>query len=68
MSPMMMRQFWSLIDATQSSIPLGLDDGSLVQWLLRQVRALPSFDNREADIFSAYISDRLPLIRDLAQS
>lgn len=67
MSPMMMRQFWSLVEATQSNIPITLDDGSLVQWLLRQVRSERSLDNRETDLLCDYIHSRLPLIRDLAQ-
>ncbi|NJR62525.1 MAG: hypothetical protein HC769_29210 [Cyanobacteria bacterium CRU_2_1] len=65
MSPMMMRQFWSLIETT--SIPLMLDDNNLAQWLLRRIRSERSLDSKETDLLSAYIRDRLPLIRDLAQ-
>jgi hypothetical protein len=67
MSPTMLRQFWSLVDATRTNIPLALDDRSLVQWLLRQVRSERALDSRETDILHEYISSRLPLIRDLAQ-
>jgi hypothetical protein len=67
MSPVMIRQFWSLIEATQSNIPIALDDGSLVQWLLRQIRSERSLDSKETDILLSYIHSRLPLIRDLAQ-
>lgn len=67
MSPMMMRQFWSLVETTWTNIPLGLDDRSLVQWLMRQVRSEQSLDSRETDILNTYIQERLPLIRDLAQ-
>ena len=66
MSPTMMRQFWSLIEMTQANIPLSLDDRSLVQWLLRQVRSERSL-NHETNVLSDYIQSRLPLIRDLAQ-
>lgn len=67
MSPTMMRQFWSLIEMTQANIPLSLDDRSLVQWLLRQVRSQRSLNHDETDVLSDYIQSRLPLIRDLAQ-
>lgn len=67
MSPTMMRQFWSLIEMTQASIPLSLDDRSLVQWLLRQIRSQRSLNHDETDVLSDYIQSRLPLIRDLAQ-
>jgi hypothetical protein len=67
MNPTMMRQFWSLIEMTQPSIPLMLDDTSLVQWLLRRIRSERSLDTCEVDVLSSYISSRLPLIRELAQ-
>ncbi|GAB4367388.1 MAG: hypothetical protein Kow00121_05660 [Elainellaceae cyanobacterium] len=67
MSPIMMRQFWSLVETTQTNIPLALDDRSLVQWLLRQIRSEQQLDSRETDILRDYIHTRLPLIRDLAQ-
>lgn len=67
MSPTMMRQFWSLIEMTQANIPLSLDDRSLVQWLLRQIRSERSLNHDETNVLSDYIQSRLPLIRDLAQ-
>lgn len=67
MSPAMMRQFWALIDGIQSSIPTSLDDNSLEQWLLRQLRSERLLDHRETDLLSDYIHNRLPLIREFAQ-
>lgn len=67
MSPLMLRQLWSLIETTQSNILLNLDDASLVQWLLRQITAQRSLDHQETNLLSAYIQSRLVLIRDLAQ-
>ncbi|WP_088891960.1 hypothetical protein [Leptolyngbya ohadii] len=67
MSPTMMRQFWAFIDATRSTIPLALDDRSLVQWLLRQVRSEQSLDRHQQDILGDYICQRLAMIRDMAQ-
>jgi hypothetical protein len=67
MTPLMLRQLWSLVETTQANILLSLDDSSLVQWLLRQVHSERSLDHGELDALSAYIRSRLPLIRDLAQ-
>lgn len=66
MSPIMMRQFWSLIETTQANIPLTLDDRSLAQWLLRRVHSEQQLDNQDADVLKDYIHARIPLIRDLA--
>lgn len=68
MSPLMLRQIWSLVETTQTQVLLNLDDDSLVQWLLRQLVNQRSLDSHEAYLFSTYIQSRLPLIRDLAQS
>jgi hypothetical protein len=67
MSPTMLRQFWSLVDTTRTSIPLTLDDPSLAQWLLRRIRSERSFNSTDTDLLTNYIQSRLPLIRDLAQ-
>jgi hypothetical protein len=64
----MLRQFWSLVETTQSSILLDLDDASLVQWLLRQIKSERSLNLDEAAALNTYIRSRLPLIRDLAYS
>ena len=67
MTPLMLRQLWSLIEQTQASLLLGLDDSSLVHWLMKALGAERSFDRQEADILRSYISSRLNLIRELAQ-
>jgi hypothetical protein len=67
MTPFMMRQLWSLVETTQSNILLSLDDTSLVQWLLKQLRMERSLDCSEADSVDRYIRSRLTLIRDMAQ-
>lgn len=68
MSPLMIRQLWSLVEATQSQVLLNLDDSTLVQWLLKQLKTQRALDRTEAVVFSDYIQSRLPLIRDLAHS
>lgn len=67
MNPMMLRRFWALIETTRTNMPLSLDDNSLSQWVLRQVRSEQSFNTAEADVLNDYIQTRLPLIRELAQ-
>lgn len=68
MSPSMLRQFWSLVEAIYSEIPLAMDDNSLIQWLLRQMRARRLLSSEETDLLIRYIRDRLPLIRELEQA
>ena len=68
MSPSMLRQFWSLVETIYSEIPLALDDSSLIQWLLRQMRTRRRLSAEETDLLVHYISDRLPLIRELEQA
>lgn len=67
MSPTMMRQFWALLDGIRSSMPLSLDDTSLEQWLVRQLRSEHALNICETAVVSDYIHQRLPLIRELAQ-
>jgi hypothetical protein len=67
MTPLMLRQLWSLVERTQANILLSLDDASLVQWLIRQFKRERSLDHSEATIVSAYIHSHITLIRDLAQ-
>ncbi|MBF2047744.1 MAG: hypothetical protein EDM05_037435 [Leptolyngbya sp. IPPAS B-1204] len=67
MSPTMMRQFWSLVEGIRANIPVALDDNSLEQWLLRQLRSEQALNHRDTAIFSNYIHSRLPLIRELVQ-
>lgn len=68
MSPLLLRQIWGLVEATQSQILLTLDDESLVEWLLRQLTNQRSLDSQEANLLSDYLQSHLPLIRDVAQS
>lgn len=67
MTPTMLRQLWSLIEATQAHLLLKLDDASLVQWLLKQFNQERSLNHEEVDLLNDYLNNRLSLIRDLAQ-
>jgi hypothetical protein len=68
MSPLLLRQIWGLVEATQTQVLLNLDDESLVQWLLRQLNNQRSLNSQETNILSDYLQSRLPLIRDVAHS
>lgn len=68
MTPSMLRQFWSLVETIYAEIPLAMDDNSLIQWLLRQMRARRLLSAEETDLLIHYIHDRLPLIRELKQA
>ncbi|NEP14089.1 MAG: hypothetical protein F6K14_28570 [Symploca sp. SIO2C1] len=67
MTPTMLRQLWSLIEKTQANFLLKLDDTSLVDWLLKQLEHQQALNHEEIHILSDYLSNRLSLIRDIAQ-
>ena len=66
MTPTIMRQLWSIIEATHTVTLLQLDDDSLVQWLVKQITNQVFLDASEIDFLCDYIQSRLSLIRDLA--
>ncbi|WOD38306.1 hypothetical protein [Nodosilinea sp. E11] len=67
MSPHLLRHLWSLVERSQSSHLLALDDNSLVHWLLEQFSGQRPIDQAETDQLNHYIRAKIPLIRDLAQ-
>ena len=67
MTPIMLRQLWSLIETTQATLLVNLDDATLVQWLLKQLKMNSAHNGLEADLLNEYIQSRLSLIRDLAE-
>ncbi len=68
MNPHLLRQFWSLVDRSQSHWLLSLDDNSLVCWLMEQISGERSLDSAETDHLNGYIRSRIQLIRDIAQN
>ena len=68
MTPTMIRKLWSLVETTQASTLVALDDASLVQCLLKQVKTEAGINGKEADLLNDYISSRLSLIRDMAEA
>ncbi|WP_293129903.1 hypothetical protein [Microcoleus sp. bin38.metabat.b11b12b14.051] len=67
MTPVMLRQLWSLIETTQATLLVNLDDATLVQWLLKQIKTSSALNGNETDLLNEYIESRLSLIRDLAE-
>lgn len=67
MTPTMLRQLWSVVEASQSNVLLRLDDASLVDWLVKQVKNQRSLNNDETHTVSNYLYSRLNLIRELAE-
>lgn len=67
MTPKVMRQLWSVVETAQTKTLLQLDDASLVQWLVKQIKTQALLDCHESDFLSDYVKSRLALIRDLAQ-
>ncbi|HEY9740556.1 MAG TPA: hypothetical protein V6C90_08685 [Coleofasciculaceae cyanobacterium] len=68
MNPSTLRQFWSLVDATQAATLMALDDTKLVEQLIEQLKKQCSLNSSQTDMISAYIRSRIPLVRDLAQT
>ncbi|ABG51246.1 conserved hypothetical protein [Trichodesmium erythraeum IMS101] len=67
MTPTMLRQLWSIIENSQATILVSLDDATLVQWLIKQLKTRTGINCRDADLMNEYIISRLSLIRDLAE-
>ena len=66
MNSSILRQLWSVIEETQSSLLLRLSDTELVKQLLSQLESRNSLSNEEAIAISGYIHSKTSLIRDLA--
>jgi hypothetical protein len=68
MTPVMLRKLWSLVEATQASLLVNLDDADLAQLLLKRLQTESNINCQEKDLLTAYIQARLSLIRDLAEA
>lgn len=67
MTPTMLRQLWSVVENSQPTTLVSLDDATLVQWLIKQLKTRGSLNCREIDLMNEYIVSRVSLIRDLAE-
>jgi len=61
-----LRHLWSIVEETQASTILKVSDADLIQQLLMQLRNKTLLTSEEINTINAYISSRVPLIRDLA--
>ncbi len=68
MTPSLVRNLWSLVDRAQARLPLDLDDSSLTDWLVTQVRSEQPLNGQETAALDGYVRSRLLLIRDLVQT
>lgn len=68
MSPLLLRQLWSVIDTAHSGHILSLDDQGLVNWVVEQLCHQSFLDNSELTQVNRYIQSKLTLIRDIAQN
>ena len=66
MTPAIIRLFWDSVSQAQPNLLLNLDDDGLLSWLVDQVKQRSSLDCSQQNDLSHYISDRLPLIREMA--
>lgn len=66
MSPNVMRFVWDAVATASAHQIIPLDDASLLDWLVNQVQQHLYLDPQQYSALVAYIGDRLPLIRDLA--
>lgn len=67
MNPYLLRHLWSLVDRSQSSLLLDLDDNGLVRWLMDEFTVQQPINPAETVQLDHYIRAKIPLIRDLAQ-
>jgi hypothetical protein len=67
-NPLLLRQFWSLVEMTQASLLLNLDDPALIQQLTKELETQQSLDSTQRSAVNQYIRTKLPLIRDMARS
>ncbi|MGL4619640.1 hypothetical protein [Chroococcidiopsis sp.] len=68
MNSTILRQLWSAVEHTQSSILLRLSDSELVSHLISELGNQQPLDREAIANVSTYLRGKTSLIRDLAQS
>ncbi len=66
MTPAIIRLFWDSVSQAHPNLLLNLDDDGLMSWLVDQVKERSILDCHQQNDLSDYISDRIPLIREMA--
>lgn len=67
-NPLLLRQFWTVVETTQANLLLHLDDSTLVRQLTDDLQTQQMMNADEEIAVNHYIESKLPLIRDIAQS
>lgn len=62
------REIWSSVEITNTATILQLSDEELVRQLRQQVESRLALSSEDSKTLSAYISSKILLIRDLAES
>jgi hypothetical protein len=68
MSSSILRQLWTVIEETQTTVLLRLSDMDLVKQVLNQLGSKTTLSSEEISTVSVYLLSRTSLIRDLAQA
>lgn len=68
MNSSILRELWALIDNMQPHILVNIEEKELIEQILEQLEEKNSVDLDENDFVSGYISSKMSLIRDLAES
>ena len=66
-NPLRLRQIWTLVESSQASLLVRLDDPDLEQWLMRQFTKDQTLSPIESQAMTHYVHSKLPLIRDMAE-
>lgn len=66
MTPSTIRQFWQTVDSLDWSRIRRQDNDEILPLLLAACQRQPAFDQTDLNALVSYISNRLPLIRDMA--
>jgi len=68
MNSLILRQLWTVIEETQTTVLLRLSDMDLVKQVLNQLGSKTTLSSEEISTVSVYLLSRTSLIRDLAQA
>jgi hypothetical protein len=67
LNPLRLRQIWTLVESSQASLLVRLDDPGLEKWLMRQFSKDVTLSTGESQAANHYIHSKLPLIREMAE-
>jgi hypothetical protein len=68
MNSSILRELWALIEEIQPHVLIQLNEQELIEKILKQLEQKKTLDRSENDRVSIYISSKMCLIRDLAES